>query len=209
MQGVWSFIKSKQFLLHFSILLAVLVLCLFVTSKALAAYTDHGESVAVPDFKGKTMAELDAFVKGKDVGYKIIDSIYDPKGAPGVVIRQDPEPDMQVKHNRTVYLYVTGMVPPQIKMPKLVDRSERQARLIIETYGLRVGRITEREADCNGCVLSQSVRGKGEVEAGKDVKKGSIVDLEIGRKGNLPEAAGADSTAEKKEELNFDGNDHD
>ena len=96
-------------------------------------------------------------------------------------MRQDPDAGSKVKHNRTVYLYVTGMVPPQIVMPRLVDRSERQARLIISSYGLKTGNVRQAKADCNGCVIEQQIRGKT-IEAGKSIPKGSRIDLVIGTK---------------------------
>ncbi|MGZ4043500.1 MAG: PASTA domain-containing protein [Bacteroidia bacterium] len=183
MHAFISFIKSKQFFLHFTLIIVSLFLVFFLLIKWLSSYTHHGEYVEVPDFKGAQINGLEDFIKNKEVGYQIIDSVYDPKQKPGIVIRQDPEPNVKVKHNRTIYLYVTGMVAPQIKMPKLVDRSERQARLIVGTYGLKMGRITEKAADCNGCVLAQMVDGK-EIEPGTMVKKGSVVSLIIGVKDN-------------------------
>jgi beta-lactam-binding protein with PASTA domain len=75
------------------------------------------------------------------------------------------------------------MVAPQIQMPKLIDRSERQARLIIQTYGLKVGKVVEKQADCNGCIMAQSINGKN-IEPGAGVKKGSIIDLIVGVKDN-------------------------
>lgn len=171
----------KRILIHAGIILVLLIALFFGISKWLSSYTGHDEFVQVPDFINQKTDSLSVFIKGKDLSYKIIDSIYDPNQKHGIVIRQDPEANSKVKHNRTVYLYVTGMTAPQIAMPKLIDRSERQARLIIETYGLKVGRVTEIEADCNGCVISQFVKGK-EIEPGKPVKKGSRVDLVIGMK---------------------------
>lgn len=181
MQALFSFIKSKQFFIHLALIIVAVLLFLFLLIKWLSSYTDHGEYVEVPDFKGKQISELDNFVNGKDIGYQIIDSIYDPKQKTGIVIRQDPDPLVKVKHNRTIYLYVTGMVAPQVVMPKLIDRSERQARLIVGSYGLKMGKITEKPADCNGCVLAQFVNGK-ETEPGKPVKKGSVVSLVVGVK---------------------------
>lgn len=181
MQAFISFIKSKQFYLHLGIIILTFFLIFFILIKWLSSYTNHGEYVEVPDFKGSKISELDDFIKNKDVTYQVIDSIYDPKQKTGIVLRQDPEPNVKVKHNRTIYLYVTGMVAPQIKMPKLIDRSERQARLIVGTYGLKMGHVTEKLADCNGCVLAQLVNGK-EIEAGTLIKKGSVVSLVIGVK---------------------------
>lgn len=187
MQTFFTFLKSKQFLIQFGIILALVFIILFATLKWLSTYTQHGDFVLVPDFKGQTIAGLDDFIKDKGVNYQIIDSIYDPKEKPGVVLRQDPDTNVKVKHNRTIYLYVTGMVAPQIIMPKLVDRSERQARLILNSYGLKVGRVVPKAADCNGCVLSQLIHGK-EVEPGTGVKKGSVVELIVGKKDQFYQA---------------------
>ena len=112
--------------------------------------------------------------------------------ASGVVIKQDPEAKSLVKHNRIIYLYVTSTQPPQMAMPKLVDRSTRQAVFMIESYGLKVGKITEIAGDCKGCVLKQFYNGK-EIAPGDVIKKGSKIDLAVGKKGD-EYVAPADST---------------
>lgn len=203
MQPFFAFIKSKQFFIQLGIIILLIFLSLFITVKWLSSYTNHDEFVVVPDFKDQLVTGLNDFVQDKEVSYQVVDSIYDPKQKPGMVLRQDPEANSKVKHNRTVYLYVTGMVAPQITMPKLVDRSERQARLIIETYGLKVGRVTEKAADCNGCVLAQLQKGK-DVEQGKSIKKGSVIDLVVGRKDYFYNAAGPDTSQKHEEEPNFE-----
>jgi eukaryotic-like serine/threonine-protein kinase len=194
MNSVVSFFKSRQFVIQLVIILVVIFLVFFGTIRFLSAYTNHGKYVVVPDFTGKMVLSLPDFVKDKDVSYEIIDSIYDPKEKPGIVLRQDPEPNSKVKHNRTVYLYVTGLVPPQVVMPKLVDRSERQARLIIETYGLRFGKVELREADCNGCVLAAKVNGM-EITQGTPIKKGSVVSIVVGSKDPIPGDADSNAVA--------------
>lgn len=196
-----SFLTSRHFFIQLSIILVLIFLIIFGTLQWLSSYTNHGKSVTVPDFRGQDVRLLDEFVKDKQVSYQIIDSIYDPKEKPGIVLRQDPEVNMAVKHNRTIYLYVTGMVPPQVIMPKLVDRSERQARLILSSYGLKLGKITPHSGDCNGCILSQMIGGR-EIEPGEGVKKGSVIDLVVGVK-DLAFRSGTDSTATDNDP-NFD-----
>lgn len=203
MQSFFSFLKSRQFFINIALILGFIFLVFFGVIKWLSSYTEHGEFVTVPDFKGKAIADLKSFSTGTDVSYLIIDSIYDPKEKPGIVLRQEPEAESKVKHNRTVYLYVTGMVAPQISMPKLVDRSERQARLILLTYGLKTGTVTEKRADCNGCVLSQRIRGK-EIEPGAAVKKGSKIDLVVGRKDNYYNATPDSGATDTNDDMNFD-----
>ncbi len=183
MKGFFAFIRSKQFFIHLGLAILTISIVLWVLVRMLNVYTQHGEMVAVPDFKGKTIPELKDFVKDEDVRFQIIDSIYAPKEKPGTVIRQDPEAKTMVKHNRTIYLYVTGMLPPQIIMPKLIDRSERQATSMIESYGLKVGKVTQVAGDCSGCVLSQSIKGKN-VEPGAMIKKGTVIDIAVGKKEN-------------------------
>lgn len=193
MQTFFAFLKTKQFFIQLGIIVSVIFIILFSTLRWLSSYTDHGNFVLVPEFKGKSISELDTFIEEKGVLYEIIDSIYDPKEKAGIVLRQDPESNTAVKHNRTVYLYVTGRVAPQITMPKLVDRSERQARLILRSYGLKVGAVSEQQADCNGCVIAQLV-GNKEVAAGTAVKKGSVVNLVIGKKDAFYHPDETDST---------------
>ena len=181
MKKFFAFIKSKVFLKHFLIAIISLIVVLWVLFKLLGVYTHHGETAVVPDFKGKLITELDGFIEGKHVRYTIIDSVYEPKEKSGIVLKQEPEANSEVKHNRIIYLYVTSMQAPQIAMPKLVDRSSRQAVFMIESYGLKQGTITEIDADCKGCVVKQLFKGK-EIMVGEAIKKGSKIDLLVGKK---------------------------
>jgi beta-lactam-binding protein with PASTA domain len=204
MNNLFSFLKSKPFFVHLGFIILTIIILFFITIKWLNSYTSHGNLINVPDFKGKQIIDLENFLSDKKVSYLIIDSIYDPNEKPGVVIKQEPEYNSKVKENRTIYLYVTGNVPPQIQMPKLIDRSERQARLIIQTYGLKLGKVTEKRADCNGCVIGQVINGK-DVNPGSTVKKGSVVDLTVGFKDELfSSSATADSTNIDEPDFNND-----
>ncbi|MES2565651.1 MAG: PASTA domain-containing protein [Bacteroidota bacterium] len=188
MKDFFGYIKSKVFIKHIILALLCLGFVLWGLFKLMGVYTHHGETAEVPDFKGKDISDLERFVTDKHVGYLIIDSVYDPKEKSGIVIKQDPEAKSLVKHNRIIYLYVTSTQAPQMAMPKLVDRSTRQAVFMIESYGLKVGKITEIAGDCKGCVLKQYNNGK-EIAPGDAIKKGSKIDLAVGKKDdgyNLP-----------------------
>src|ERR1035437_2741036 len=129
----------KSFIKHLSAALVFLILFIWVIFKWLSSYTHHGELVLVPDFKGIKVVDLNAFVKDKRLRYAITDSVFDPKGPRGIVVRQEPENKVSVKENRTIYLCVTTLLPPQVAMPKLIDKSVRQATAVLETYGLKMG----------------------------------------------------------------------
>ncbi|HXD91813.1 MAG TPA: PASTA domain-containing protein, partial [Bacteroidia bacterium] len=109
----------------------------------------------------------------------IIDSIYSTQQTPGTIIKQDPEKESEVKENRVIYLYVTSMLPPQIEMPKLIDRSVRQAVAMIESYGLKANIKYVADA-CKNCVIKQFYKGK-EIVPGTPVKKGSVIELQVGK----------------------------
>jgi beta-lactam-binding protein with PASTA domain len=200
MSDFFGYLKSSVFFKHLAFAILTLGIILWGLFKLLGVYTHHGETAEVPDFKGKKMVELAAFVADKNVGYVIIDSIYDPKEEAGIVVRQDPEAKSLVKHNRIIYLYVTSTQAPQMEMPKLVDRSTRQAVFMIESYGLKVGKINEIAGDCKGCVLKQLFDGK-EISPGDLIKKGSKIDLAVGKNSTdfttTPDSLTATSTIEE------------
>jgi eukaryotic-like serine/threonine-protein kinase len=187
-----SFFVSRSFFKNLIIALLLGVALLYAIFKSLDVYTLHGETITVPDFKGKKVKELNAFIQDKKVRYQIIDSSWIPDQKPGIVIRQDPEPKDSVKDNKIIYLYVTSIAPPQMEMPKLVDRSLRQAKTMIESYGLKLGTVTSKADMCRDCVLEQLYKGKT-IDAGTKIPKGAKIDLVVGE-GNGSGDVPSDST---------------
>ena len=159
--------------------MAFIALFFWLLFKWLNKVTEHGKSVTVPDFKELKIENLDEFVADKSVRYSIVDSIYDVTNKKGIVVQQDPEPDSQVKENRTIYLTVTRRMPPHESMPKLVDLSMRLATARIINKGFKLGNI-EYVPGFAGNVLQQKVKGK-KIAPGTKILKGSVIDLEVGR----------------------------
>lgn len=180
MRTFFHFLKSKTFFKHLGIALVVVAAVLWIAFKCLDSYTKHGETIDVPDMVGMSINDLDALVSEKKLRYEIIDSIYDKKAKKGVVVRQDPDKGIKVKENRTIYLYVTAVLPPKVPMPKLQDKSLRQAVAIIETYDLRLGKTTFKADQCANCVLEQKVKGK-KIDPGTMIEKNTVIDLVIGK----------------------------
>ncbi|MBL7888549.1 MAG: hypothetical protein JNL24_03290 [Bacteroidia bacterium] len=182
-KGVFQFIKSKTFLKHLGIYLGVMILLILIITYWLNSTTKHGESIKVPDFNGVKLGDLDQFVADKKVRYLVIDSIYDLQSPKGVVVRQEPEAnaEVKVKENRMIYLYVTSILPPSIEMPKLIDRSLRQATAMITSYGLKLNPAIKFVPDqCANCVLDQLVKGK-RIAPGDIIEKGTVITLVVGK----------------------------
>ena len=179
-KNVFQFLKSRAFLLSLGIYIVLLLIGILGVLSWMNSYTNHDEILKVPSFIGVKIDSLDSFVKDKDVGYQIIDSIFDPSSAPGIVISQEPLFDEGVKAGRIIYLYVTSLAPPKVSMPKLVDRSLRHAAAILISYGLKLGETKFVPDHCTNCILKQRINGK-DILAGSVIPKGAVIDLVIGK----------------------------
>ncbi len=175
-----DFIRSRTFITHFVLAMLSVTAVLAATYKWLNNYTHHGETITVPDLRGMKYLELEKFLEGKDLQVKISDSsVFMLDKAPGVVIDQDPAPKQNVKEGRTIYVTVTRTVPPRVKVPELIDVSQRQAEAILASYGLKVGQIIYKPDLAKNAVLALMTEGH-EIKAGDDITKGSVIDLVLG-----------------------------
>ncbi len=180
LKNIFKFIKTKTFLKHLIFYLLLIGILFWIIISWLGSYTSHNVTVKVPSFSGIKLGELDSFISDKNIRYLIIDSIYDTKSAPGVVVKQEPEANSEVKAGRTIYLYVTSVMPPSVTMPKLVDRSLRQATAMITSYGLKIGGQKFVPDQCSNCVLQQLVKGRN-IEPGTIIPKGTVINLVVGK----------------------------
>lgn len=180
MSSVISFLKSRKFLLHFAGANVAVVALLVLTYQWLSAYTNHGETVSVPNVIGMKYSDLGKVLEEKTMRVEISDSSAFVLGKPpGVVIDQDPAPNELVKEGRTVYVSITRTVPPQVKLPNLKDVSQRQAEAILASYGLTVGELIYKPDLAKNAVLGVQYQG-ALLQPGDQLAKGSQVDLILG-----------------------------
>ncbi len=175
---MFKFFLSKTFLINLGLALLLAVFVIWGIFKFIDSYTHHGETISVPQLEGLKLKEVEDVLNEKKLRYVILDSIYVPKSEKGIVLEQNPAANDLVKENRTIYITVTKVVPPNISMPNVVDMSQRIAIAKLESYGLKV-KTKYIPSECVNCVLSQSVNGK-EVNPGDPISKGSVVLLTLG-----------------------------
>ncbi|TAJ14217.1 PASTA domain-containing protein [Marinilabiliaceae bacterium JC017] len=192
--SIIRFFVSKTFIKNFGIVLGVAILLLISLFIGLSVYTNHGESYAVPDFSGLTESQFSELVSQKEFRYKIIDSVHITEFLPGVVVEQTPHAGERVKKNRTIFFTINGLAPEKVQVPRLIDYSLRNAKAILESYGLKTGELIYIPSEYTNLVLGQHFEGKP-VEAGASVVKGSEIDLLIGKglsqeKTNVPDLFG-------------------
>lgn len=180
MSELIRFLKSKFFWINLIVIVTLIVTSVGFIYKWLDSYTNHGNSVSVPDLHGMNINKIGEFLRAKNFNFKIADSsAYDLSLKPGTVVEQDPAPDEKVKEGRTIYLTITRSEAPLVKVPQLKDVSLRQAEAILTASGLRMGEQIFKPDLAKNAVLSMMMNGK-ELKAGNEVPKGSSVDLIVG-----------------------------
>ena len=178
-----EFLKSKTFKLNALAAVGITILLIILTMLFLRVYTDHGESVEIPDLRGKTNSEVSEILNRKDLLFQIRDSVYSRDARPGTVLDQFPKAGIKVKANRTILITMCALNQEMIPMPQLTDISFRQATNIIESSGLIAGTIEYQPSEFPNLVLEQKVNGRA-VRVGEMIPKGTVVDLVLGGESN-------------------------
>lgn len=178
MKNFILFLKSRSFRINFAIAFVSIGLLLFMILKWLNVYTKHGETISVPDLKGLNIVEAMDLLD--DQGFKyVIDSVYTDQAEPNSVYEQEPEANALVKENRTIYFTVVSGSAPTVKIPDLIDVSLREAQAILESYGIKVGKLIYKPDLAQNAVLGIEYRGKL-IQKGFQISKGDVVDLILG-----------------------------
>jgi len=172
--------KNRKFLTQIGISILVTVVIMWIAGMLLGFFTHHSQAITVPDLTGLKMEDLESYLSEKHLDYKIIDSVYNSNGKRGTVISQDPYPNSTVKSGRKIYVTVIAKLPERTTMPDLKDLTLRQAMAVLETYGLKVGKLQYIADIAKNAVLKQTFKGNT-IESGAMIMKGSAIDLVIGR----------------------------
>ncbi len=175
----YSFLLRKKFYLYLGISIVLTLIIIFVVLQLLKSYTNFGETYDVPDFYGMTIDELIENEFNENFEFVIIDSIFDPRNRPQVIVIQNPIPGSVVKKNRKIYVTVVASSVEKVEMPNLIDLTLRQAinRLIIK--GLKVKRLEYVHDFAENAVLEQLYSDET-IEPGALIEKGSGINLILG-----------------------------
>jgi len=174
------FLVSRLFLRNLFLAFAITFVVVIVIFLFLRIYTRHGQAMAVPDVRGLTLEETGQLILERKLLYKVVDSTYNSTVGRGCVVEQNPPPEFRVKKYRTIFITINAFNPEMVRMPDLVGVTLRQARVIAENAGLKVGRLTYVPDIAVNNVLQQKYKGTI-IEAGDSIIKGSTVDLTLGR----------------------------
>lgn len=171
----------KKIGIHLGIMLvAGLVILLIFFYYFLPSYTNHGETITVPDLGGLAYEELDNYLTQRELRFEVEeDSGYSSELPPLTVLKQYPVAGSKVKANRKLFINLNKTTPRKVIMPNLIDGSVKSAQMVLESYGLELGNIEYQPDLAQNAVLEQKLKGKV-IEPGDSIFQGSQVDLIVG-----------------------------
>ncbi|MEP2772906.1 MAG: PASTA domain-containing protein [Fulvivirga sp.] len=145
----------------------------------LPSYTNHGESITVPNLEGLHMDDIDEFLTQRSLRYEVNDSTFTEDYPPLTIIKQYPKPGSRVKENRKIFISVNRVEPPTVPVPELLDRSLRNAEAVLKSNELKRGNIQYKPSPFLNLVLEMQIDGE-KTMPGELIAKGSTIDLVVG-----------------------------
>ncbi len=190
-QEAWWFITSGIFLKNCAGIMGFIFAFVWMTTFWLKCYTDHGESLEVPDFIGMTLDE--AKKKAKNRGFNLVAS--DSTSKPGMpaftIFEQNPKARSRVKEDRTIYLSITKAVMDNVTLPDIAGGNDdfEQYSKKLETQEVNVEVIARRfdailEANTIMDVIFDGDTITNNMRYGVKVPKGSTVYFVVSEREN-------------------------
>ena len=184
--------------IHPVLLYAVIIIVAFFggvllfNSVILPELVGRGDVVIVPDLGGLSLGLAEERCGEAGLSVMVVGNRYSDDVPEGYVIHQDPSPDEGLKGGRTIRVVVSSGCKMEV-VPDLVNRSLRQAELLLESARLRRGRVARifHHEEGDNLVLSTSPA------PGAEVPRSSAVDILLAMRGEpleylMPDLVGMD-----------------
>lgn len=197
MSKILAFFKQHPIIATLLEIMVVAVILCTILIFWLDSYTRHGTATIVPSVRYLTVAEASDILSRKGFRCEVIDSLFNDRVAPGVVVEQTPDAESRVKEGRIIYLTINAFSPKKVTMPSLIDGSARQAQAILRALRFDNVRIEYEPSPYKDLVLDVLCNGR-QVESGEKIPMTSRITLIVGM-GDMPadslssETAAADS----------------
>lgn len=165
-----AILTNKKFLWTLGTLFVAGVLFLLVLDNLIMpAYTNYKEGLTVPDITQVSLDEAKETLTSYGLRFEVAERRSNDAYPANYVIDQNPVPSSIVKPNRKVYLTVNTETNPTVKVPEVVDLSQRNARIQLQNSGLKVGTISYESSRFKNSVLQQSIPPETVVPLGTPV----------------------------------------
>jgi len=165
--------SSKKFIfIPLSALIIIFILVILINSLILPWYVSAPE-FRMPNLIGKDKVEAVNVLTKLNLNPILEGPKYDEDFAKDRVIYHRPHEGTLIKEGRRVYLFISGG-DPLLKMPTLIGKSLRDAKITIERSGLVIGEIEKiRSEFAAHTVIEQTP------EADLNIEKGTVVDIKV------------------------------
>ncbi len=142
-----------------AMVLVIVLICLGVKF-GIDVYTNHGQTVIVPDIKQKQFSDAKHLVQAQNLKIIVSDTGYVKTLPPDCILEQSPEPGRVVKPRRAVFVVVNASHTPMLTIPDVIDNcSYREARAKLLAIGFKIGE-TEYIYGEKDWLYGLKVRGK-------------------------------------------------
>ena len=163
---------KKIVFIPLTVIIIIFAIVILMNSVILPWYVDAPE-FRVPNLIGKSQIEAVKILKSLKLNPILEGPKYDEHVPKDHVIYHRPHANTLVKEGRRIYLYISGG-EPLVKMPTIIGKTLRDAKITIERNGLVIGKIEKvRSEFAANTVIEQTP------ESAENVKKGSVVDLKV------------------------------
>ncbi len=148
------------------LLINVVIIGLMVVLGSVAAHyillsiTRHGEQMSVPKFEFMSIYDAQRLAEERGLNLIISDSVYAPRYEGGLVLEQNPAPEVMVKSGRSIYVTINALNREMVVVPYVAGRSLRQAKNMLEVAGLTIDKLVYEPDLATNYVLSQSFEEK-------------------------------------------------
>ena len=197
---------ARRFLKRLAVLAGLFFAGILLFNKVLMpALVKQGSVVIVPDLRNISEAEAKSTLSRLGLQLRVDRSDYDSQAPVGFILSQQPEANESLKPGRSVAVVVS--LGTRVRMvPDLRGMSARQARNLLQSEGLDVGRVAGvlHTGDNRERVVATSP------PVGDEVHEGELVDIVVSAPGGanvflMPDLTSQDLffVREKLEKLGF------
>lgn len=179
-QKILKLLKSRFVWCNMVLSILLLIVLSAVVLFLLKIYTNHGESIDVPNVVGLYELEAQQVIDKAGLEMEVIDSVYIRDQKPGVIVEQTPKQGLNVKSGRVIYLTINSNSKKEITIPNLIGVSERQATSTLSTLGFSISSINIVPSEYSD-VLLEIRYNNAVVKAGDKLPDGAALTISVGR----------------------------
>lgn len=179
MDKIFAFLRNHRIISNLLIMFVILVILFISLNVWLRSYTRHDDLTLLPSVKYLTIEEAADIFKRHNLKYEIIDSVFNDRATPGMIVEQVPAADTKVKEERTIYLTINAYSPKSAKIPTIINTSIRQAEAQLKSVGFKNIEIILKPSPYKGLVLDVKHDGKSIAENEK-IPTSSRITLIVG-----------------------------